>query len=159
MALMVPVEAREKEVCRRKFCSIFYYNWIGVDGTRGPRGLPGSRGLPGVTGPPGSPGQAGCVCKLFKVILDELFIIKPTGGEVYQKTINTVTTQILPGLPHPIANSYCIPGQTLCHLVTVWAYKSPLISPPVLEGTKVLYLYNYFVNKPLGFSHLGGISY
>jgi len=111
-----------KEVHSCKPCYILnvcHCNLIGVDGRKGSRGLPGRKGPPGVTGPPGSPGQAGCVCKLFKIILDELLIIRPSGGEVYQKTINTVTTQILPGPPHPIANTYCIPGQSLCLLVIV----------------------------------------
>ena len=66
-----------------------------------------------MTGPPGSPGQAGCVCKLFRVILDDFFLIQPSGGEIVHQPIRTATTLELPGPAHPIANAFCIPGQYL----------------------------------------------
>ncbi|XP_065901817.1 collagen alpha-1(III) chain-like isoform X2 [Dysidea avara] len=52
----------------------------GVDGKKGPRGLPGYRGPPGVPGLPGPPGRFPCVCRLFKIILNEFFLIQPSGG-------------------------------------------------------------------------------
>ena len=69
-----------------------------------------------MTGPPGSPGQAGCVCKLFRIILDDFFLIQPSGGEIVHQRICTATTQILPGPAHPIANAFCIPDQSLLFL-------------------------------------------
>jgi len=83
---------------------------IGFDGVTGPKGFNGLRGPSGVRGSPGPPGRFPCVCKLFKIMLDEYYIIIPYGGLVHQTKINTATNQRMPGPPGPVANSYCVQG-------------------------------------------------
>lgn len=72
--------------------------------------MPGLQGKPGPTGPRGPSGPPGCVCQVFEFLLDEFNYVIPADGIANETAIDTETKMILPGLPGPVANSYCVQG-------------------------------------------------
>lgn len=68
-------------------------------------------GVAGKLGPPGAPGPPGCACKLFRFFLDEFNFIVPSNNRTNQTVIDTTFYHEFPGMPGPVANSYCVQGQ------------------------------------------------